>query len=100
MKTIEQIRKDLEHIKEYYTHKDMIGDSKNVIHPKNFSQTLELYTQAISHAPHQLQKIYNGLYIRTLTQKCLSLEMDVAENYIQILNKKLLLFLEQSIWEK
>jgi len=77
----------------------MIGNPKNVVHPKGFLQTLELYTQAVCLAPLQLQKIYNGLYIRTLTQRCLAIEMDAAENYIQILNKKLLLFLEQRFME-
>ena len=97
MKTIDEIKKDLGYIQEFYRHKHMIGDPAKVVYPKNFKLTLETYDGAASQASEKLARVYAGIYQGNKTQKQLAAEWDITEKYIQILHKRLLLFLQEQI---
>lgn len=51
-------------------------------------------------APTRLYDIYVGLYARNLTQEALSVELCYTPEYIQILNKRLLLYLQKTLSEE
>jgi len=90
MKTADEIRKNLEHIREYYSHEKMIGHPSKVVYPKNFAAMLDAYNGAIKKAPANLQTVYNGLYVRYLTQKLLAKELKITEQHTQLLNRNLI----------
>ena len=56
-----------------------------------------LYNEMVRSASPLLYDIYNGLYVRNLTQEGFSLELCCTPEYVQILNKRLLVFLQKEI---
>ena len=97
MKTLEIIIKELGYIQNLYRNKDFIKEPAKVIYPKNFKQMLESYDVAVNEAPKKLVRIYIGLYIENKTQKQLASELDITEKYIQLLNRQLILFLQEKV---
>ena len=94
MKSIEEIRKDLRNIQVYYRSKALFDDfAKNTV-KYAFYDTIALYEKHIENAPKRLQDVYNGLYRQAKAQKVVALEWKVTEKYIQILNKRLILYFQ------
>ena len=94
MNNIDKIKTDLEHIGCYYRSKSLIGcDPSKVVYPKDFEKTYKAYSQAIEKAPPKLKNIYNGLYVEGNSQKELAIKLSITENYVQMLNKKLMEYL-------
>lgn len=48
----------------------------------------------LENAPRPVRRVYRGLYENGLTQKALAADWGVTEKYVQILNKRLLLYLQ------
>jgi len=94
MKSIEEIRKDLRNIQHYYRNKAFFDNSFVDLGRAKFLDTLEAYEKHIGKAPKRLQDVYNGLYIQAKAQKVAALEWKVTEKYIQILNKRLILYFQ------
>ena len=80
MLAIEKIREDLVEVRYYYTRKKVLDE-------------------AMRTAPPLLYDLYVCLYTRNFTQEGLSLEWNYTPQYIQKLNKKLLLFLQTQVQE-
>ena len=66
-------------------------------YPKNFQATAEEYIAASEQAPKRLKTVFDELYVLAKTQKAYAAERGVTEKYIQILNKRLLLYLQANI---
>lgn len=94
MKSIEEIRKDLRNIQVYYRSKALFDDFAKNIGKYTFYDTIALYEKYIENAPKRLQDVYNGLYKQAKAQKVVALEWKVTEKYIQILNKRLILYFQ------
>lgn len=98
MISLSEVRRYLHDVKEFY---DM--DIKNVIAIgsvpiKEYRKYIERYNILLNSAPEKLKQVFYGLYVNPRTQKALAKEWQVTEKYIQILNKRLLLYL-QSVLE-
>jgi hypothetical protein len=60
---------------------------------------VEQYSAAIQTAPPRLFDLFVSLYTRNLTQEALAAELGYTPEYIQMLNKQLLLFLQNKLSE-
>ena len=93
---LEELRTKMKRLKGYY---DAYNTSCNVrgfikiITTKEFDEFYVWVNDAIKSAPKLLEKTYENLYVLAKTQKAYAHEKNVTEKYIQILNKRLLLFL-------
>ncbi len=94
MKSIEEIRQDLRNIQVYYRSKSLFDDFAKSIGKYAFYDTKAIYEKHIENAPKRLQDVYNGLYRQAKAQKVVALEWKVTEKYIQILNKRLILYFQ------
>ena len=94
MKSIEEIRQTLRDIQVYYRNKALFDNYSNTICKYAFYDTIELYEKHVVNAPKRLQDVYNGLYKQAKAQKVVALEWKVTEKYIQILNKRLILYFQ------
>ena len=65
-----------------------------ILVPADIRRFVENYFRAIESASKPLRRVYRGLYESGLTQKALAAEWGVTEKYVQIFNKRLLLYLQ------
>lgn len=98
MISLSQVRRYLHDVKEFYN-----MDIKKVlaignVPIKEYRKYIERYNILLNSAPEKLKQVFHGLYVNPKTQKALAKEWQVTEKYIQILNKRLVLYL-QSILE-
>lgn len=96
----QQIRQDLKKIKEYFHYYEMIKRAVRDNTVIQMEQLVKKYIQIIKNAPKRLSDVFYGLYVGDKTQKKLSQEWNVTEKYIQILNKRLIVWLEQAITQE
>ena len=94
MKSIEEIRQTLRNIQVYYRNKALFDNYSNTICKYAFYDTIELYEKHVVNAPKRLQDVYNELYRQGKAQKVVALEWKVTEKYIQILNKRLIVYFQ------
>lgn len=97
MKNLQEIRAELKMIREYHFAFKSAEKGVEILVPTDVKRLIENYSRAVKSAPKPIQRAYRGLYERGLTQKALSAEWGVTEKYMQILNKRLLLYLQNSI---
>lgn len=93
MKTLEQIKKDLEYIRTYYRNKSWIKDPSKVIHPADFAHTYEAYHSTITDMPPQLRQVFNAFYVSGTPKSKIALSLGVTERYISIMTGKIESFL-------
>lgn len=94
VKSIEEIRQTLRDIQVYYRNKALFDNYSNTICKYAFYDTIELYEKHVVSAPKRLQDVYNELYRQGKAQKVVALEWEVTEKYIQILNKRLIVYFQ------
>ncbi len=94
MKNLQEIREELKLVREYNFAFRSAEKGAEVIIPVEIKELLERYAQAVKGAPKPVQRAYRGLYEKGCTQKALAAEWGVTEKYVQILNKRLLLYLQ------
>ena len=96
MRTLEEIREDLKNIRYYYARKEYYKNviSVNNIPIKDWKANINLYVNASKKAPRRLKDAFEGLYLGNNTQKQLASQWEVTEKYIQILNKRLIVYLQ------
>ena len=97
MKTLEQIRKDLKQIQDAFRYGLKREQFGCVSYPKKFQTMAESYLTVSEQAPKRLKTVFDELYVKAKTQKVYAAERGVTEKYIQILNKRLLLFLQAAM---
>lgn len=95
MKSLQEIRDELKMIREYHFALSSAGNGAEILVPSDIARLMESYSCAVKDAPKPVQRAYRGLYERGCTQKALAAEWGVTENYVQILNKLLLLYLQK-----
>jgi len=78
----------------YYRNKALFDNYSNTICKYAFYDTIELYEKHIVNAPKRLQDVYNELYRQGKAQKIVAIEWHVTEKYIQILNKRLIVYFQ------
>lgn len=94
MKSLQEIRDELKMIREYHFALSSAGNGAEILVPSDIKRLMESYSRAVKGASKPVRRAYQGLYERGCTQKALAAEWGVTEKYVQILNKRLLLFLQ------
>lgn len=95
MKTLQEIRDELKMIREYHFALSSAGNDAEILVPNDIARLMESYFRAVKSAAKPVQRAYRGLYENGYTQKALAAEWGVTEKYVQILNKRLLLYLQK-----
>ena len=96
MMNLEELRTKMKRLKGYYDAYNMCSKERGfvrIITTKEFDVFYVWVNDAIKSAPKLLQRTYENLYALAKTQKSYAKEKNVTEKYIQILNKRLLVFL-------
>ncbi len=98
MKTIETIKKELKELKYYYAMSVLYANKKHVrlLPPESLIKMVKDYDRRISHAPIRLRLAYDNLYHLGKRQKDYAQECGVTDKYIQILNKRIVVFFYNS----
>lgn len=97
--TVQKVRDDLKEVRYYYARKELFDEAFAKIGKNKVLSKVERYNQAVASAPPVLYDIYINLYVRNYTQEALSIEMNYTPEYIQMLNKRLVLFLVEKLKE-
>ena len=92
--TVEQIRCDLKDIKYYYSRKKVFEEGFQATGRSAVLDKVQEYNEIIRTAPARIYDLYVSLYVRNHTQESLSDELGYTPEYIQTLNKDLLMFLQ------
>ena len=98
MKNLQEIRAELKMFREYHFAFKSAEKGAEILVPDDIKRLMDNYSRAVKSAPKPIQRAYRGLYERGLTQKALSAEWGVTEKYVQILNKRLLLYLQNFLF--
>ena len=99
MLSLKKIREDLREIRYYYSRKEMFDEAFRQVASNAVSEKVRRYNEAVKTAPPRLYDMYISLYVKNYTQEGLSIELGYTPEYIQMQNKKLLLFLQSRINE-
>ena len=83
MVPLDKIRSDLKEIRYYYSRKAMFDECKNIVIGSSIMEKVRRYNEAV----------------KGYTQEGTAAELNYTPVYIQMLNKKLLLFLQKNITE-
>ena len=94
MKTLQELRDELKMIREYYFALSSAANGAEILVPNDIARLMESYSRMVKGAQKPVWRAYRGMYERGCTQKALAAEWGVTEKYVQILNKRLLLFLQ------
>ena len=97
--TMQKIREDLKEVRYYYARKELFDEAFAKIGKNKVLSKVEKYNQAVISAPPMLYDVYMNLYVRNYTQEALSIEMNYTPEDIQMLNKRLVLFLVEKLKE-
>jgi len=104
MLNIAEIRDELKQIKYYYSKKELFDKSFQVTGGNIIIDKANHYNQILTLAPPQLYEVYVALYVQNHTQESFADTLCYSPQYVQILNKKLLKFIQlnynKSILEK
>lgn len=100
MITLNEIRNDLKDIRYYYARKKMFDEAFASIVENEIIIKVKRYNDAVMSASPRLYDLYISLYVKNHTQESLSNELCYTPEYIQMLNKKLLKFLQSKLSEQ
>lgn len=98
--TLTQIREDLKDIRYYYARKDIFEEAFKSTGINSIVDKAKQYNDAMQTASPKLYDLYISLYIKNNTQESLSEELCYTPEYIQMLNKQLLKFLQTKLVKK
>lgn len=99
MLTLQEIRKDLQEVRYYYSHKQMLDGAIIVTGGNAILEKVKRYNEAAAKTPVRLYEIYIELHVNAKTQEGLAEERNYSAGYIQQLNKELLQFLQNTLIE-
>ena len=97
MLTLATIRNDLKDIRYYYSRKKMFDEAAACTGVNDVLAKTKKYNDAVVKASPKLYDLYVSLYIKNHTQESLSNELGYTPEYIQMLNKQLLKFLQSKL---
>jgi len=95
MKTLDEIRQDLRDIGYYYSRKETFDDG--VIGHCSIAKKVSKYNKVASTAAPRLYDIYVSLHVKNTTQAALSRDLGYTPQYIQMLNKELLEYIQTEL---
>jgi hypothetical protein len=99
MITLTTIRNDLKEIRYYFARKEMFDKAFASTGENDIVKKVNLYNKAIIKATPKLYDLYVSLYVKNNTQESLANELCYTPEYIQMLNKQLLKFLQTKLEE-
>ncbi len=97
---LEELRKKMKKLKEYYYAYNMFSKERGfirIVTTKEFDDFFAWVNETIKSAPKLLQKTYENLYVLAKTQKAYATERNVSEKYIQILHKRIIVYIFNSL---
>ena len=97
---LEELRKKMKKLKEYYYAYNLFAKEcgfVRIVTTKEFDDFFAWINETIKGAPKLLQITYENLYVLAKTQKAYADERNVSEKYIQILNKRIIVYLFNSL---
>lgn len=97
MVSLNKIREDLKEVRYYYGRKAVMDEAFESISTNTVLDKVFRYNDAVRTAPPRLYDLYVCLYTKNYTQEHLALELNYTPEYVQMLNKQLLLFLQTKI---
>lgn len=97
---LKQIREDLKEIRYYYSRKSFFDNATHEIGANAILEKVKMYNNFIKTAKPILYDLYVCLYTKNYTQEGLANELGYSPEYIQMLNKKMLLFLQNKVENK
>ena len=97
MLSLATIRNDLKDIRYYYARKKMFDEAFEKTGKNEIVEKARLYNDVVKKAPPRLYDMYVSLYINNHTQESLSNELCYTAEYIQMLNKQLLIFFQTTL---
>ena len=97
MLSLKIIRDDLKEIRYYYSRKSLFDEALRSVSSNSILDKARKYNEAVATATPKLYDLYVCLYIKNFTQEGLSIELNYTPEYIQMLNKQLLLFLQNNL---
>lgn len=100
MMSLPKIRSDLKDIRYYYSRKEMFEKAFEETGANDIIAKVKIYNNAVKSAPPKIYDIYVSLYLKNNTQESLSAELNYTPEYVQMLNKKLLRFLQEKLKEE
>ncbi len=98
--TTNEIREELKEIRFYYSRKNMFDTASKELGTASIASKIIKYNDAIRFAPARLYEIYYSLYINNNTFETLADKLGFSYDYIQKLNRKLVLFFKDKFIEK
>lgn len=81
--TLKQVKKDLQDIRYYYTHKGMFDKAENTGFKSEAVRKTEEYGQIVSKSPPRLYVLYYLLYVEGKTQYAAAQELHVTDGHIR-----------------
>lgn len=100
MMPLSTIREDLKDIRYYYARKDKFDEAFKATGQNDVVDKVRKYNDVIKSAPPRLYDLYISLYLKNNTQESLADELCYTTEYIQMLNKQLLKFLQTKLSDK
>lgn len=97
--TLNEIRQQLKTIRLYYMSRARFSAAFDTL-PHKASELAKQYADMVNSAPLDLYLIYYELYVKGLTQETAAVDLNYSTEYIRQKNKRLLLFLQQTLDEK
>ena len=97
MLPLDKLRSDLKEIRYYYSRKALFDERAQCIAPNAVLEKVRKYNEAVRTAKPILYDLYISLYVKGYTQEGLSVELSYTPEYIQMLHKQLLLFLQTKL---
>ncbi len=97
MLQLDKLRSDLKEIRYYYSRKALFDESSQCVAPNAVLEKVRKYNAAVRTAKPILYDLYISLYVKGYTQEGLSVELSYTPEYIQMLHKQLLLFLQAKL---
>ncbi len=97
---IETIRKNLQSIKTHYQISEMYArcyHRSKIIFPEETMKIVKEYDKIMDKAPMRIRLAYINLYRCFKKQKAYAQECGVTDKYIQILNKRIIVYLFNSL---
>ena len=98
--TTKQIKDDLENIKYYYYRQKLFDEKEKGLTCDVIFGIVEKYNKIMSNAPAKLYDVYYSLYVKNHTQESFSDEVGFTQQYIAILNRKLITYLKDRLSEQ
>jgi hypothetical protein len=93
----EKIKEELEEIKYYNLQKEKLDAYMKELSCSSVLDLLERYSRVINNAPIKLYHVYVGLYVKGWSQGALAREMGYTRYYVNVLNVRLIEFLQAKL---